>query len=274
MVQQVNFNGAGLMTICKDNTASSKQIITHIRKSETPMQDVKSLMLDILKQYLQADKMGSALGVMDKSASFTDAVSWCSIVSRLDHNKDTLDKGSKKHITESLDYLDNLVASFNEKVVFKIQKYRDKWMRRVLLWDLFAISLLLSSIFAVLFWSGKSFSGGIIFEFIQQRPLFSSISIIAVVAVLLLFHFIIRQKVIISMLGKNEEKLPAGMSLHKALTYNSRIQHSIFRPYPVGWSFLQRTRLKSIVAKLADLREQLADVMVSYPDKEAGAVVK
>lgn len=268
MDQKVNFNEAGLMKICKDNIASSDQIIAHVKKSTTPMHDVQKLILNILKQYQQVDKMGAALGVMEKSASFADSISWCSIVGKLDHNKEELDKVSKNQISGSIDYLDNLIVSFNEKVISQIQRYRDKWMRRVLLWDLLVATLLLSSLFGLLFWSGVSVSRGLLFEFFQQRPLFLMLSAIVVISASLQFHFFIRKKVIDKMVEKNEDKLPPGMSLLKALLHNSRIQHSIFRPDPVGWNLLQKNRLRSVASKVKGLREQMIKVLDDYPDFE------
>lgn len=273
MAQKVNFKEVSSMTICKDNTASSDQVIAHIKKSVTPMHDVQKLMLSILKQYQQVDKVGVALGVMDRSASFADSVSWCSIVGKLDHNKDTLDKVSKKQLSESVDYLENLMGSFNEKVVSQIQKYRDKWMRRVLLWDLFVVSLLSVFLLGALFLSGVNVSRDVLFEFVQQRPLFLLLSVITIVAASIQFHFFVRRKVIENMLEKNEDKLPPGMSLLKALIYNSRIQHSIFRPEPVGWTFLQKFRLKSITTKLKGLRLQMTDVLANYPDVESSKII-
>lgn len=258
------------MKICKDNVASSDQIVAHIKKSTTPMQDVQKLILNILKQYQQADKMGTALGVMEKSASFADSISWCSIVGKLDHNKKSLDEVSKNQISASIDYLENLVASFNEKVISQIQRYRDKWMRRVLLWDLIVATLLFSSLFGIMFWSGVSVSRGLLFEFYQQRPLFLLLSAIVVISASLQFHFFIRRKVIDKMVERNEDKLPPGMSLLKALLHNSRIQHSIFRPDPVGWNLLQKNRLRSVTSKITGLREQMTEVLDGYPDPERG----
>lgn len=260
------------MTICKDNEASSNQIISHIKKSATPMGDVQKLVLNILKQYKQADKLGVALGLMDKSASFVDSVSWCSIIGKLDHNKTTLDNVSKSQISGSVDYLDGLMVSINSTVVSKIQKYRDKWMRRVLLWDLFVVSLLSVSVFAIVFWSGVSVSRDLLFEFIQLRPLFLSLSVVFVIITAIQFHFFVRRRVIKTMLERNEETLPPGMSLLKALLYNSRIQHSIFRPDPVGWNIFQKKRVSSIKNNLKNLRLQVTEVLADYP--ETGAVEK
>lgn len=261
------------MNICNDKhhdkPSTSRQIFVHVRESETSMRDVRNLMLDILMQYQQADKLGFSLGVLDKPSSFSDAISWCAILGKMDHAKDSLDKVSKEHLVKSVDYLDELTSTFNEQVVLQIQKYRDKWMRKVLLWDLFVLALVVLAVGGGLTWAGAGFDKQIYFEFIQQRPIFFALMIASGVIFLVGLHFVIRRVVLNSMLEKMEDKLPPGMSLLKALSRNARNRHSIFRPDPVGWNFRQRKRLQSIIDKITDLREQLASVLENYPDQKA-----
>lgn len=260
------------MSICNDKhgkPSTSRQIFVHVRESETPMRDVRDLMLDILRQYQEADKMGVSLGVMDKSSSFTDAISWCAILGKLDHARDSLDKVSKEHLVKSVDYLDELATSFNEKVVMQIQQCRDKWMKRVLLWDLSVVVLLVLAIVGGIFWSGAGFNSDTFLQSIQQRPFFFGLIAVSGIGLVMGLHYVIRRVVLSNMLEKMEDKLPAGMSLQKALTRNARIQHSIFRPDPVGWNLRQRKRLQAITDILAELREQLSTVLANYPDSKA-----
>ncbi len=261
------------MNICNDKhhdkPSTSRQLFSHVKKSETTMHDVRDLMLDILVQYQKVDKVGFSLGVLDKSASFSDKVSWCSIIGKLDHHKQTLDKMSKDDFVKLVDYLDELTATFSEKVVLKIQQYRDLWMKRVLMWDLLIFVLILFGAAAGLYWSGVGFDSGSYIDFIKQRPAFSSLIALAGVAILLMSHFLTRRTVINNILSDIEDEFPAGMSLANALNSNARIRHSIFRPTPVGWSFLQRQRIEAISQKLLDIRDKLADVLANYTDSKA-----
>lgn len=257
------------MNNCNENVSNSKQIYTHVKKSETSMSDVKGLMLDILKQYQKIDKVGMSLGVMDKSSSFSDAVSWCSVVGKLDHNKKSLDDVSKKHLAEAVSYLENLTGVLGSSVIQKVQEYRDKWMRRVLVWDFFMVSMLFVFAFLGLLKVGVAPESELLYGFVLERPLFFSLSSMIVVAVLLIFHFFIRAKVVKNMAKNIEEKLPPGMSLIKALIHNSGILHSIFRPDPVGWNIKQRLRLKSIKSKTAGLHQQLEEVLANYSEAES-----
>lgn len=261
------------MNICSDKhhekPSSSRQIFVHVRESETPMRDVRDLLLDILTQYREVDKIGSSLGVLDKCTSFTDPVSWCSILGKMDHDKDSLDNASKQHLNFSVEHLEELVKGFHENVVIQIQQYRDKWMKRVLLWDVTMLAVLLILAAVAVYVSGFSISMEAFAEFFQQRPVFTVLSIMTGVGILLGMHFLIRRLVMNNMLEKVEDTLLPGMSMSRALRRNARIQHSIFRPDPVGWNFNQRQRLNNISEKLGELRSQLEAVLANYPDQKA-----
>jgi len=257
------------MNNCNESVSNSKQIYTHVKKSKTAMPEVQELMLNILKQYQQVDKVGYSLGVMDRSSSFSDAVSWCSVIGKLDHNKKELDNTCKEHLTESVDYLEELNALLENNIVPKIQKYRDKWMRRVLVWDLLLVSIMFVLVFLGLLRVGITPESEMLYGFVLQRPLFFTLTGILVVALVLQFHFYIRNRVVNNLLEKLDIKLPPGMSLKKSLLVNARLRHSIFRPDPVGWNLIQKMRLKTVVAKTAAIRQQLATVLDKYSDTNA-----
>ena len=260
------------MSICNDkhhdNPSSSRQIFVHVRESETPMRDVRNLLLEILTQYNEADKIGTSLGVLEKPTSFTDAVSWCAILGKMDHHKDSLDNASKQHLKFSVDHLEELIKGFNESVIMKIQHYRDKWMKQVLIWDALVFVTLL-----VLTGVAINISGGASMEavtgFFQQRPLFSTLVILTGVGGLVGLHYVIRRMVLNRMLDKMDDTLLPGMSMARALRRNARLQHSIFRPDPVGWNFSQRKRLNAISEQLTSLRKQLEEVLANYSDQKA-----
>ena len=260
------------MSVCNekniDKPSTCRQIYLHIKRTDTPMEDVKKLMMDILSQYQEADKLGSSLGVLEKTSSFSDAVSWCSIIGKLDHKKESLDKTSKEHLVQSVDYLDQLVTSFDKKVISKIQSYRDRWMWQVMLWDLLLMVLVFVVAMAGLHYSGFGFKGENISAAMQYRPVFFTVSIFAFLLLLLKVHFSIRRVVIQKIIKNSKDKLPPGMSLMKSLVRNIRVRHSIFRPYPSGWGLLQRLRLMAIMKKIKVLREDLARVLAHY--SEAG----
>ena len=261
------------MSICNDKhhdkPSSSRQIFIHVRESETPMRDVRNLLLEILLQYRELDKVGNSLGVLDKSASFTDSVSWCAILGKMDHDKDCLDKTSKQHLNYSVEHLGELINNLNEKVISQIQQYRDSWMKQVLVWDVIVFALLLVAAFGGMYLSGVTISMEALTGFIQQRPLFSSLITLSAIGAVIGLHFIVRHLVLKRMLDKIENKLLPGMSMAGALRRNARFQHSIFRPDPVGWNFSQRKRLRTVTDKLTEIREQLSQVLSHYPDQKA-----
>lgn len=261
------------MSICKDShhgkASTSRQIYNHVKKTETPMHDVRELMLNVLLQYQKADKIGLSLGVLDDKASFTDSVSWCAIVGKMDHHKKNLDTTSKDQLAKLVGYLDELSNTFDERVIQPIQNQRDHWMKKVILWDSLVAVVFAVIIAAALFLSGIKLSNASVIELIQQRPVFFSLAAISGVVAFIGLHFYIRRSVINSMIDNMEEKLPLGMSLKKALTRNARIRHSIFRPTPVGWGFSQRIRLQSISDNALELEGQLADVLANYADDKA-----
>ena len=258
------------MSICKDSQhgkkSTSRQIFNHVKKTETPMHDVRTLMLNILSQYQNADKIGLSLGILDDNASFTDSVSWCSIIGKMDHNKQSLDNASKEQLAKLVGYLDELSNTFDERVIQPIQKYRDQWMKKVILWDVLVIVVLFVALTAALFFSGVSLNSVSVTELIYQRPIFFSLTAIAGVVMLVILHLYIRYSVTSILLKTIEEKLPMGMSLKKSLIRNMRLRHSIFRPNPVGWTFFQKRRLRKISDKSLELEVQLTEVLSNYPD--------
>lgn len=232
------------------------------------MTDVRDLMLDILGQYQKMDKIGFSLGLLDKTSSFSDAVSWCSIIGKLDHNKQTLDKMSQSHLVKIVDYLDELTTTFNEQVVIKIQQYRDLWMKKVLLWDLLLFASLILATVIGFYWTGEGFASNNYIELIKQRPIFLSLIVSLVVIALFVFHFFIRRNVISNILKNLEDTLSPGMSLRNTLNYNTRVRHSIFRPVPVGWNYVQKQRIESISRKIIEIRDKLGDVLASSASGE------
>lgn len=258
------------MSICsdkQDKEPGSLQILRHIKKAETPMQDVRDFLINVLKQYQSADKVGRALGVLDKSSSFSDHVSWCSLVAKIDQKKDSLDESGKSNLIESLDYLDKITTSISQNVVNEIQKTRDKWMVNVLLLDLFVIVVMAALAMLMMLWSGVNFSADNLVAVIAYRPVFYTLSAVILISVLFVLHFLFRRRVISGMLEKNQKVLYPGMSMMRALLRNTRARHSIFRPEPVGWNLFQKKRLQHIASRIKVLREQMADVLSHYSDK-------
>jgi len=258
------------MSLCADNNAkeaTSRQILKHIRKIETPMHDVRDLMVNIVQQYQQVDKVGYALGLFDKSASFIDSMSWCSIVGKMDHHKDTLNKNNKEHLTKLVSYLSDLTETFEENVVEKIQHYRDIWMKKVLLWDV-AIIAILAAIMTLMFYSlNFSLDKNTIYNTLLSRPFFYSIIVVSVVFAFIVLHTLIRNKVAKKMLDDMNDNLPQGMSLTKSFSNNIKLKYSIFRPTPVGWNFWQQKRIHAVSSNLENLHDKLNTVLISYKDE-------
>lgn len=257
------------MNICSDKDATSRQIIKHIKKIETPMHDVRELMIDIVTQYQKMDKLAYALGVFDTRASFIDSLSWCSIVGKMDHHKQSLGKSGRDQLAGLLNYLDELTDSFSEAVISKIQHYRDRWMRQVLFVNFITLAVVASIFVAGLYATGIGLDKALFIESIQQRPFFYILFSIALLLSLFIFHFIIRRIILRSLLDKLDDKLPKGMSLSKALTNNARARHSIFRPNPVGWNYYQEKIMVSILDDLTLLREKLGTVLAGYSENES-----
>ena len=261
------------MSICtdkhRDKQATSRQIVNHIKKIETPMHDVRDFMVDVVKQYHKADKVAHTLGLFEKKASFIDNVSWCSIVGKMDHHKETLTDSNKKHLTQLVSYLDSLVNTFDEEVIEKIQRHRDIWMRKVLLWDFTALVIALLVIAGGVYAVSGSFDSirNFQLEYLLQRPFFYAVILISLFLSMVVFHFKIRSHVMRSMIDDLDDSLPAGMSLIKALKHNTSIYSSIFRPTPVGWGFFQKRKLTSISEKMDALQDQLGAVLLTYSDK-------
>ena len=251
-----------------DKKSTSAQIISHIKNLETPMLDVRDLMLDIAKQYQQADKIGYALGLFDKSSSFIDSLSWCSIIGKMDHKKEALNKVNKEQLTELIDNLDNLTINFKENILDNIQHYRDKWMLRVLAWDFIGLSLFVGIIYYLVYTLGLSIDETSSYSFVLERPIFFTFSIISVVGFIYAMHFVIRNLVINNLLNNMNDTLPKGLSLSGSLKVNSRSIYSIFRPNPAGWNMLQKNRLKKITEHMEHLRDSLSIVLLQYPESK------
>ncbi len=260
------------MSVCneknQDKKATSRHLISHIQKIETPMHDVRDFMVKLVKQYQKIDKIGYALRLFDRTSSLIDNVSWCSIVGKMDHHKDTLSETSKGHLTELVSYLDELANTFNTSVILKIQQYRDKWMLQVILWDLVALLSFVALVITVFYTYGSGFEAGSIKELIQYRPLFFILGISTIILLSIVMHFIIRGIRLKVILDKLDDSLPKGMSLSKALNYNARAYFSVFRPVPAGWNFLQRKRLQSISNDMEILQEDLGTILARYSDSK------
>jgi len=261
-----------MMTVCSDknndNTSGSLQILRHVKKIDTPMRDVRDLLAKILKQYHTVDKVGASLGVLDKTSSFSDHVSWCPVIAKLDRKKETLDETSKSHIADSLSYLEHVVGSFEEKVVTEIQAFRDQWMKKVLLIDALSVMLvvILAAVYIVL--SGVTLNRDLLANVVQERPYFYAISTVLVLLAGFLFHCFVRKRVIKNMLGKDINSLNPGMSMALALKKNSRLRHSVFRPAPVGWNMMQRIRLRAVTLQINKLKQQMAEVLSQYTQEK------
>jgi len=258
------------MTICSDKAADkmpgSLQIIKHIKKTDTPLVDVRDILIKILKQYQAADKIGISLGVLDKFSSFSDQVSWCPVIAKLDKKKESLDESSKSHLHESLNYLENIVVSFEENTVMEIMKFRDQWMRRVLMVDMLMVAVVIITLATAVFFSGGQFNEVVVMTALSERPLFYALSMVMVLVIGFFLHCVIRKKVINNMLDRNPGSLTPGMSMMRALQKNTRLRHSIFRPTPVGWNLIQKARLNAVVAKVERLKQQLSEVLARNAD--------
>jgi len=258
------------MTVCSgknhEKSTTTKQILKHVKNSETSMLDVRDLMLDIIKQFQKADKVGFSLGLFDKNASFIDTVSWCSIIGKMDHGKDSLDNTSKEHLSNLVNYLEELTSTFTQNVIEPIQKVRDEWMRKVLVWDISIIAIVLLIGAAIFYTLDMGFQWSNYIDLVYWYPFTSTIVAISSIAIIIGIHFIVRRMVLKSMLDKLEIKLPTGMSLVNSLKHNARMRHSIFRPNPVGWNIFQKLRLNSISNKLESLYEKLSNVMSHYSE--------
>lgn len=272
MAQAANFNEDIMMTVCSEKAADkapgSLQIIRHIKKIETPMKDVRDILIRILKQYQVADKMGVSLGVLDKTSSFSDHVSWCPVIAKLDKKKESLDESSKSYLRESLNYLENIVVSFEENVVMEILKFRDQWMKKVLLIDFLVVAIVAIALAATVFFSEFQLSEAVIMSALSERPFFYVLTMIMVLVAGFLLHCYIRKKVLNSMLNKNLNSLAPGMSMMRALQKNTRLRHSVFRPTPVGWNVFQKIRLNALVAQVEKLKQQLAEMLSQNTDNE------
>lgn len=261
------------MTICSDKntdkTPGSVQIIRHIKKVDTPLLDVRDILVKILKQYQAADKIGVSLGVLDNASSFSDHVSWCPVVAKLDKKKESLDESGQSHLRESLTYLENLVVSFEENVVMEIMKFRDQWMKRVLLFDVLAIVAMALVLAVAVFFSGGELNKTVVISALSERPYFYALVMFMALVAGFLLHCFFRKKVINSILDKNLNSLAPGMSMARALHKNTRFRHSIFRPSPVGWNMFQKIRLNSVVAQVEKLKQQLTEILSQNTDKAA-----
>ena len=253
------------MTICSDKAADktpgSIQIIRHIKKTESPMVDVRDILIKILKQYQAADKIGMSLGVLDKTSSFSDHVSWCPVIAKLDKKKESLDESSQSHLRESLNYLENIVVTFEKNVVMEIMKFRDQWMKRVLLIDFLVVLVIALALAAAVFFSGGQLNEAVVRSALIERPYFYALSLLMALLIGFFLHCFIRKKVITNMLDKNQNSLSPGMSMVRALQKNTRLRHSIFRPTPVGWNVFQKIRLNAVVAQVEKLKQQLSEVL-------------
>jgi len=261
------------MSICTDKNndkdPGSLKILRHIKKADTPMHDVRDLMVKILRQYQAVDKVGRSLGVLDKQSSFSDHVSWCSLVGKIDQKKEILDEAGKSQLVETLEYLGSVSDSIGKKVIREIQQLRDKWMRKVLLIDFSVVLLLAALVALMLFWTGVKIDKQMLINVVEIRPIFYTLSTVIVVSLVYLLHQFVRKTVINNMLDKNLGSLMPGMSLSKALLLNTRGRHSVFRPVPVGWNFLQKIRLAKARSKIEKMRQQMIEVLDHYPSKKA-----
>lgn len=249
-----------------DKATGPLQILTRIKKIQTPMQNVQAFLLKMLRQYRAADKVGVSLGVMESSSSFSDHLNWNHVIEELDEKKENLDAAGKSQLHEFLNYLETTVNSFEKKIVVNIQKVRDQWMRKVLLLDLLVVAIVSALITVIVFYSGLTVNEEIVVSAFSNRPLFYSLVLVIVLILAFLFHCFIRRRTMLSMLDDNNA-LAAGMSMAMALQKNARLRHSVFRPMPVGWNVIQKIRLSRMKTQLAKLRRQLEEVVLDYPDK-------
>jgi len=260
------------MTICSDKTTDkapgSLQIISHIKKTDTPLLDVRDILIKILKQYQAADKIAESLGVLDKASSFSDHVSWCPVIAKLDKKKESLDESGKSCLRESLNYLENTVVSFEENIVMEIMKLRDQWMKRVLLFDGLVVAMVAIALAAAVFFSGEQLNQTVVMSALSERPYFYVLAMLMTLLAGFLMHCFFRKIVINNMLDKNLNSLAPGMSMMRALQKNTRLRHSVFRPSPVGWNMFQKLRLNAVVAQVEKLKQQLADILAQNTDEK------
>ncbi|MDH5424587.1 MAG: hypothetical protein OEY29_06325 [Gammaproteobacteria bacterium] len=234
-------NDKNLMTIA--------QIKKRLKSVKTENTEIKGFLLEAVNKFQCLDDVAKAIGIVNKDFSFSNNVTWDSVISKLESVSDVENKADVISIDHILETLDDSSKQVNEIAIPKLQQWRNKWMYQVVLLEVIFFILLSSTVAGIAYtqglWSAENFSFPFQY-FFYERPVF--IALVGSLSFLsfLILHFNIRRYVA----SKLAMKLSAESSefdYSRAFLKNTYMLHSIFRPDIVGLGWLNnKCRFKNI----------------------------
>lgn len=221
---------------------TSVQLKKQLNAINTDKPDIKHSLLDVVEKFQCLDHVANSIGLVKEGFSFVNRVSWETVLSKLeqsDKNENELDEVKLHDVFDAISQSSN---QLEKELVPQLQKSRNMWMLEVILIEFVLLTLLTVVIAGVTYMQGL-WSWPIASISIQplfyERPAFSLIMGALLLISLVMIHFRIRNFVAKQMV-KKLSKESSEFDLAGAFLKNTRIQHSIFRPDIIGWSWLSR----------------------------------
>ena len=225
-----------------ENLMTSVQVKRQLKSIDTEQSEIKNRLLELVEQFQCLDRLANSIGIVKEGFSFVNRVSWKKVLSQLGQtgkNKDELEEVKLKDI---IDVISKSSDQLEHELVPQLQKWRNSWMLGVISIEFVLFGLLGLMLAGVThmqgLWNMSNIS--ISFQsFLYERPVFFLIVLVMSFICFVMLHFNIRSFVA-NQFAKKLNKKSSEFDLAKAFLRNTRIQHSIFRPDIIGWSWLGR----------------------------------
>ncbi len=209
---------------------SNAQLRAQLKKSTLIKQPLKDSLLTLLEHYYCLDSIARSTGLSEENNYFSSRVAWGASLQKIE-------SGDEDELEKMQQQLASVSSQFDEDVISTLQKWRNRWMLQVMLFDLLVIALLTIVPAGLLYWQGAWQPQQLASQLSQlfyERPLFMFTVIFLLLAVFLFLHFSLRKMLAMQILKRLNNRV-ANFNLAKAFIKNTRIHHSIFRPDIVGY---------------------------------------
>lgn len=234
------------------------KLLKNIRSIKTDAFGIKDRLLNLAEQFNSLDIIGKSIGITDNNINFTNKVTWQPVLDNLENSNNDENRAEESKLDNIQETLDQSISQLTENIIPTLQRLQNKWLGRVVLYNLMLWLFVASIIAACAYYKNILSLSGIYSAFqshaFNHPVFFFAIGVITFTG-LLSYHFWIRRKIAVSLASKLDDGT-SEFNLSRAFLKNTRIQHSIFRPNIVGLGCLNRKRLNKLIPIPSDINDE------------------
>jgi len=234
------------------------KLLKKVRSIKTDAFGVKDRLLNLAEQFKSLDIIGKSIGITDNNNNFTGRVTWQPILDNLDNSSDETSQADESALEDIQSTLEKSINELTEDVIPSLQRLQNKWLSRVVLFNLLLWTLIALIITACAYYNKIHSLSDIYAAFQDQvlsHPVFIIVAGVIIFSGLISFHFWIRRKVAVAIANKLDDEV-SKLNLSRAFLRNTRARHSIFKPNIVGLGCLNRKRLKKLNPVPSELNDE------------------